>query len=63
MTYLTREGSAIVESTEGTFSRLFNKYVLNTYSVLGPRLVSLNKEIVCVLVGVERRGTHRWKDE
>lgn len=52
-----REGSAIVGSTESTFSCLFNKYVLNTYSVLGPGLVSPNRETVCVLVGVERRGT------
>lgn len=53
-----REGSAIVESTENTFSHLFNKYVLNTYSVLGPRTVSLNRDSLCSWEEGVRGGGH-----
>lgn len=49
----------IAGNSENPFSRVLNTYVLSPYSVLGPRMIAVNKEVFLVPVGDGVRRAHR----
>lgn len=46
-------------NSENAFSCVLNTYVLSPYSILGPRMLAVNKEVFHVLMGDGVRRAHR----